>query len=270
MTVDQMPGLLAWWDFQDGLTSRGPRPITLVPHGEVVPVADGGPFGSRALRFSERDRLAAGHLSTDDPALAIGGPEATVTVVAWLRREPSSYGGCQFVAGVWNEHRGRQYGLFLNLGIWQSREAVGAHVSAHGGATPGFPYCMDVALGGSEVSFDRWHTVALGYDGVEATAWLDGVLDRREPAGAMGRNPFRMPGGLHRGSAPFTVGAVTRPDRVRPDGAGGFVEEGSSVANPFVGLLGGIAVFDRAVTAEEHRSLHDVLRSTPESVTRAG
>lgn len=268
MTLER--GRVAWWDFQEGLASRGPDPIVLDRHGEVPAVDGAGPFGPRSRRFGARGSLAAGHLSSDHPALAIGGPDATVTVVAWLRREPTPYRGCQFVAGVWNEHAGRQYGLFLNLGIWESREAVGAHVSSHGGATPGYPYCMDVALGGTEVSHDVWHTVALGYDGTEATAWLDGTLDRREPAGAMGGNPFTMPDGLHRGTGLFTVGAVTRPDALRPDGAGGFVDEGSSVANPFVGLLGGLAVYDRALAPEEHRALHAVLNVAPGTVGGAG
>jgi len=265
-----MPGLLAWWDFQHGLTSRGPTPIILEQQGAVSTDEEDGVFGPRSLRFTADGTVAAGHLYSDDPALAIGGREARVTVVAWVRRETSPYEGCQFVAGVWNEHGGRQYGMFLNLGIWGSREAVGAHVSGHGGATPGHPYCMDVALGATEVSFDAWHTVALGYDGHRATAWLDGALDRREPVGQMGGNPFTMPGGLHRGSAPFTVGAVTRPDVVRPDGHGGFVEQGSSVANPFVGRLGGLAVFDRGLSVGEHRALHGLLLRGATTVTGAG
>lgn len=256
----ETPGLVAFWDFQDDtLASVGMAPA-IVLRGSGTPLEYGseGVFGPRALRFRSNGQLAANHLSVsaaDAPALNIGGPEARFTVVAWIKREPADYAGCQFIAGVWNEHGRRQYGLFLDLAIWDSAGQVGAHVSRHGGPTPGHPYCMDAAIGATPVSADAWRCVAISYDGDHARAWLDGALDRRAPEGEPGRNPFRYPGGIFKGDADFTVGAVARPADVRRDERGSFVESGDLIANPFTGLLGGLAVFDRALSDAEHATL---------------
>ncbi len=87
--------------------------------------------------------LTALSLSVFGPAV----PTTQVTVIAWIKREPTDYTGRQFIAGVWNEHHRRQYGMFLNLAIWDSAQQVGAHISSHGGPTPGYSYCMDVSIG---------------------------------------------------------------------------------------------------------------------------
>jgi len=254
-----LPGLIAFWDFQDdNLQSHGPGPVSLRAFGAPLEYASEGVFGPRSLRFHAEGILAANYLfatAADAPALNIGGPGAQVTVVAWIKREPTPYRGCQFIAGVWNEHGRRQYGMFLNLAIWDSAEQVGAHVSSHGGPTPGHPYCMDVAIGATPVSTGTWHCIAITYDGAYARSWLDGALDVREPQGGPGRNPFHYPGGLLKGDGNFTVGAVSRPDKVTSDGNGGFVESGGIIANPFTGLLGGLAIYDRALSPAELASL---------------
>jgi len=261
MTPDlsALPDLVAFWDFQDDpLQSPAPSPIRLRAEGAPLEFANEGVFGPRSLRFRADGILAANHLvatAAEAPALNIGGPDAQVTVVAWIKREPTGYGGCQFIAGVWNEHHRRQYGMFINLEIWDSAQQVGAHISAHGGPTPGHPYCMDVAIGATPVPLDRWQCVAISYDGRHARAYLDGRLDVREPQGDYGRNPFRYPDGLLKGDADFTVGAVARPARVESDGRGGFVETGGVIANPFTGLLGGLAVFKRALSDDELAAL---------------
>ena len=145
--------------------------------------------------------------------------------------------------------------MFLNLHIHDSDEQLGAHVSRHGGATPGFPYCMDAAIGATPIDRERWHCVAITYDGVYARAHLDGALDIREPQGEPGRNPFRYPGGPYKGGADFTVGAVARPGAVTGSAEAGFVETGSLIANPFAGLLGGLAVYNRALSDDEIAAL---------------
>lgn len=251
--------LVAFWDFQaDDLVAQGPHATRLHAMNGGPRRASGGVFGSSSMQFTPEGILAGGFLgaSCDQaPELNIGGPDAVFTLVAWIYRLPSSYAACQFVAGVWNEHGRRQYGMFLNLGIWDSREQIGAHVSSHGGATPGFPYCMDAAIGATPVSFEQWHCAAIAYDGVRAYSYLDGKLDVREPQGEPGRNPFHYPGGLLKGTAHFTVGAVSRPAAVSGDASGGFVETGDLIANPYSGLLGGLALYRRALAPEELASL---------------
>ncbi len=263
-----LPGLVACWDFQDdSLQSNGPARIRLNAGGSApLEYVNEGLFGPRALRFRAEGIHAANYLfatAAEAPALNIGGPEAQVTIVAWIKREPTDYTGCQFIAGVWNEHHRRQYGMFLNLYIWDSSEQVGAHISSHGGPTPGHPYCMDVAIGTTPVPVGHWQCIAITYDGTHARAYLNGKLDVREPQGAAGRNPFHYPGGLLKGDADFTVGAVSRPAKVESDGKGGFIESGGLIANPFTGLLGGLAIFDRALTDPELAALAGIGRQNP-------
>jgi hypothetical protein len=253
--IENVPNLIAFWDFQDDeYAAKGPSASRLTPRNGAIERASEGVFGPTSLRFRPTGNMASAYLvatAAEAPELNIGGTAAQVTVLAWIKREPSDYKGCEFVAGVWNEHGRRQYGMFLNLGIHDSRQQLGAHISSHGGPTPGFPYCMDAAIGATKIATGDWHSVAITYDGVEARAYLDGALDIREPQGEPGRNPFTYPGGLLKGASDFTVGAVSRPNAVVEHPGGGFQETGDVVANPFVGLLGGLAVFDRALTAPE-------------------
>ncbi len=178
-------------------------------------------------------------------------------MVAWIKRGRSPGGGCEAVAGMWNEHGQRQYGLFLNLLIHDSAQQVGAHVSSVGGPTPSHLYCMDAAIGATPVPFDEWQCIAMTYGGGEARSYLNGILDERP-----GRNPYPYEGGIFDGGAEganFTVGAVARPQYVdMRDGRP--VEVGHVQANLFHGLMGGLAVYDRALEPHEvlaHAALLD-------------
>jgi hypothetical protein len=85
--------------------------------------------------------------------------------------------------------------------------------------------------------------VGFTYDGAYARAYLNGELDIRE-----GRNPFHYPRGLYDGGADgadFTVGAVSRS---------------GEPGNFFHGVLGWVAVFDRALSDEEIKELNDTSR----------
>ena len=258
--VLQTPDLVAFWDFQNaGFTAISPDMVRLEVVQQAPKIESGGVFGPYCARFESDGFVSRGFLRVSAhqaPQLAIGGKDAQVSTVAWLKRAPRSageYNGCQFVAGVWNEHGRRQYGMFLNLGIHDSGEQIGAHISSHGGATPGFPYCMDAAIGATQIGFATWHCAAISYDGQNARVFLDGVLDVREPQGQPGRNPFFYPSGLLAGDADFTVGAVERPAKVLTNSDGSFSQQGALLANPFVGCLGGLAVFRRALNQSELR-----------------
>lgn len=72
------------------------------------------------------------------------------------------------------------------------------------------------------------------YDGEAATLYLDGQLDARE-----GYNPLPYPQGLYDGGehgSDFTVGAVDRS---------------GEPGNYYEGLLGGLAIYNRALDAAE-------------------
>lgn len=257
-SILQLSDLVAFWDFQnDELRDLSENQITLESRGGEPKWEQEGIFGKRSLRFEAIGNYPRFYLVAPReryPQLGISGPQAQVTLVSWFKRESTSYAGCECVAGVWNEHSQRQYALFLNLKIWESSQQVAAHISSHGGATPGYPYCMDAAIGQTTIAPGQWHTAAITYDGKQARVFLDGELDARSPEGAPGSNPFDYEGGLFDGEADFTVGAVARPERVLRT-ASGFEEQGSAVGNPFIGLLGGLAVFSRALSSEEIKSL---------------
>jgi hypothetical protein len=244
-----LSGLLCFWDFQgdsqQALTARGPHPYRLLEKDGAAAWHPEGVFGAQSVCFDGRTWLCLPR--RDCPALDLHGAQAQVSLVAWVKRAPSlePQPGCEAVAGMWNEHGKRQYALFLNLQIHNSAEQVGAHISAVGGPTPGYKYCMDAAIGVTPVRRGDWHVIGMTYDSAYARAYLDGRLDTR---GA--RNPYAYPGGIYNagpGGADFTVGAVARPAYVDEL----FIEHGNVIANRYYGLLGGLAVFERALSEDE-------------------
>jgi len=169
------------------------------------------------------------------PELNIYGKDAKLTVMAWVKRDRKLGDQCESVAGMWNEeNRKRQYCLFLNLKIHNSEQQVCGHVSSVGGPTPGQRWCMDACIGATPVPFDQWQCIAFTYDGQYACSYLNGKLDSREVF-----NPYFYDEGICDGGecgSDFTVGAVYRL---------------GEMGNWYVGLLGGVAVFDRVLTEEE-------------------
>ncbi len=236
------PGLIAFWDMQEDAgeerASRGPIPLRLKEGGGPVERAADGVFGPYSARFGGGTWLSLPR--PEASALNAHGPNAEVSVIAWVKREAKKGSNeCEAVAGMWNETlRQRQYCLFLNLGIWDSAQQAAGHVSSIGGPTPGYKYCMDASIGRTPVPLGIWQCVAFTYDGVWVKTYLNGELDARGD-----RNPYRYEGGLFDGGpdgADFTVGAVYRA---------------GEMGNWYAGALGGLAVFDRALTAEEMRSI---------------
>lgn len=236
MNIEAMDGLVSFWDFQEktaaGYIAKGPHPYRLQEMNGELARKDGG------ILFEQGKWLRCPR--SECPELNIHGPDAQVTVAAWVNRSTLESAGCEAVAGMWDESRKkRQYCLFLNLLIWDSAEQVCGHVSSSGGPTPGYKYCMTSSIGGTPVTKGEWHFVAFTYDGVYAKSYLDGRLDARETY-----NPYEYREGLYDGGedgADFTVGAVDRS---------------GEIGNFYRGLLGGLAVFNRALSAEEIRKLN--------------
>lgn len=232
------PGLVAFWDFQEAKGDRVSRlgePYRLgEAAGSITTVrSSDNPWGPRAAYLKEGQYFSIAR--ADCPQLNVHGPGQAVTVVAWIRRARKSHRQCEFIAGQWNEtNRGRQYGLFLDIPAYGQEHKVSAHVSSGGGPTPGYRYCMDVAYSRTPVGWEGWHCVGLSYDGQQAAAWLDGLLEEQPTV-----NPYLLPGGLHDGGvdgSDFTVGAVHR---------------GGEMGNFFTGLIGGLGVWRRALSAAE-------------------
>ena len=234
----EIPGLVSCWRFAEDAA----RFVAAAGEDYVLEAADGplkcltdsaAPLGGTALQIDEGQWLRIPRRAC--PLLDIHGPAGQLTVVAWIKRRRKSNTECEFIAGQWNESGGnRQYGLFLNIGVWQERDQVCGHLSHVGGPTPGYKYCIDGAMGATPVPWDEWVCVAMSYDGQAGYAWLNGALDLRP-----GLNPYPLAGGLHDGGAvgsDFTVGAVHR---------------GGEMGNFFCGLLAGLAVYRRALTPAE-------------------
>lgn len=243
--VLKTPGLVAFWDFQedagsDRVSKGGQAVLSLSEMKGPIVRADEGVFGKHSARVKRGQWFRIGR--KDIGGLNIHGKDASVSVVAWVRRKDRDV--WQAVAGVWDETRKkRQYCLFLNAGTatrademkrYPVKDRAHGHVSAIGGPTPGNEFCITYSSGGNPVPYDEWVCVAMTYDGKFSKVYVNGKLDAWEH-----RNPFPYEDGLFDGGeegADFTVGAVHR---------------GGSWGNFFGGLIGGVAVFERALGEEE-------------------
>lgn len=238
VTPEDIPGLISFWHFNQAGTefkaNQGQPYILEVQNGTLSVVEDpSAPLGGKAVHLNEGQWLKCERAHC--PALDIHGPEGHLTVIAWIKRGQASNRHCEFIAGQWNEtNLGRQYGLFLNIQVWQQSDQVCGHLSNVGGPTPGYKYCIDGPVGSTPVPCEAWSVVAMSYDGFQGYCWLNGQLDLRP-----GLNPYSMAGGLHNGGpngSDFTVGAVDRS---------------GDMGNFFTGSIAGLAVYSRALTPAE-------------------
>lgn len=239
--VRQVDGLVAFWDFQEpaGQPRRSESFDLIEQSGPIQRVDDGvfGPFSARLDR-GQYFKIARNEIGTLD----IHGPSAAVTVIAWIKRESNQ--PWQSIAGVWDETRAkRQYCLFLNANKAMPdgksnrtpvSDRIHGHVSAVGGPTPSYPFCVTYSTGGTSLKQDRWYCVAMRYDGQRSTVFVDGKLDHSEF-----NNPLSYDRGLFDGGkdgGDFTVGAVHRS---------------GEWGNFFAGRIAGLAVYNRACEDQE-------------------
>lgn len=227
----EIPGLVSFWDFQEPTgqprKARGSFPAALCEAAGPIERVEGGVFGPYCAELPHGKYFNIPHAECGELKL-----KSQLTIVAWIQRHRKPEIQCEAVAGMWNEtNKQRQYCLFLDLRIHGGSDNVCAHVSSTGGPTPGHPWCMDAAIGARSIGYSEWNCVAISYDGIEARVYLDGRLDMRA-----GLNPFLYPGRLYRGCSDFTVGAVHR---------------GGEMGNWFVGRIGGLAVYRRALSEDE-------------------
>lgn len=254
----KIPDLICLWDFQDrgegDLISRGPYRYRLTEMNGPIERATEGIFGSSSLKISRGQWLRLKRESA--PALLLSGDDA-VTVVAWIKREADVH--WQYIAGVWNERdASRQYALFTcghkqadseSLERTDAEHQVHGYVSDVGGATPGKPFCFSYATGKSKLAAKRWAMIAFTYDHEHLRVYFDGELDDNG-----GYNPFRWDRPIFeptQNGADFTI--AQRAVRTWPDYPEG--QPGNEVG--FGGILGGVAVYQRALNTEEMRKLYE-------------
>ncbi len=250
--IKGQPGLVSFWDFQaeidNSFEATGAETAhLLIANERVSHEAGDGVFGKYAVKINEGGWLYVPRENLGK--LNIYGKDAQVTVVAWVKRESEKY--WQAIAGVWDESRSkRQYYLFMNarsmsqypeLERKDCKNRVHGHISATGGKTPGRKAWVSYASGGSEIENNQWHMIAMSYDGKYIRVFLDGKLDSVEQS-----NPFPYEEGIFDGGrdgADFTVGS----NSVR-----------NAMENHFVGKIGGLAVFESALSEEVLSEMYEM------------
>lgn len=281
--ISATPGLVGLWDFSEPageprVSRDTPTAHALREVNEPVPRIDEGPLSGHAARFDGSHFLRIDHGDTGD--LNIHGADAAVSMIAFVRLPRIT--GAGMVAGMWYEGEGRddrsgsrQYGLLLNTPAYGGPDRVTPHVSSEGGPSrradgSWLPWCVDYAVNVSPIALNEWVSVGFTYDGEVLKAYYNGVMEPREadpePDRRTDRYFYETADGSHRGMNPYYHGRGLfsyDPEvhaEEKPAGGSDFTVFASYAVGrirTLEGDIGGLAVFDRALTAEEMRAIHD-------------
>ncbi|SMP68909.1 Concanavalin A-like lectin/glucanases superfamily protein [Neorhodopirellula lusitana] len=254
-----IPDLITFWDFQptdsgDHL-SKGAAAYVLTEMNGPIQRTNDGIFGPSALQIQRGQWL---RIKRDDcPALNRKGKDE-VTVVAWIKRQSDN--NWQYIAGMWNERDAkRQYALFscghkqtdyTTLNRIDAKNQPHGYVSDVGGATPHRPYCFSYATGKTTLNKDNWYMIAYTYDHKAISVYTDGKLDQNG-----NYNPFYWDKPIFDGGdegSDFTVA-----QRALPAWPGYPEVEEPTHHEGFGGIMGGLAVYGRALSATEMQSLYE-------------
>jgi hypothetical protein len=245
-------GLVAFWDFAETavpfyskINGVNEYPLEKLT-GNTTKVATGVQFAGNAIL-----NVTAANLGK----LNIGKYGNEVTVLA-KTTFPTDVQINMFTAGIWDEGTGRSYGLFTALNdMYGGYCAICGHVSKVGGATPGYPYNRDYTATRSWAGMTK-AIQGMTYDGSQIKAYLDASTDYQptftdENSQTYSKAPYNIDDGINgAGTAPFTVGGVKL-------GTG-------SYGNYFKGIITWLAVFDRALSADE---IAHIRRETADDTT---
>lgn len=247
--------LIALWDFKE---AKGEKRKSLLGPYELsemdgqIERMDEGPLSGYSAKFGNGAYLSLHNNQTG--LLNIHGAGQGVTMAAWVKWTGETTG---FVGGMWNEYLDggkRQYGLFVSLPHYNGKNQVCGHISYTGKPTPPFPYSSDYSASKQEVKANEWTFVAFTYDGQYIRSYVNGQFQSREkelilntkgfegyPDGLIqSKNPYYFPDGIGNNGSDFTVGAV-----LLKRGMGNF----------FKGQIGGLAVFNHALSPKELKKL---------------
>ncbi|MGK7397786.1 MAG: LamG-like jellyroll fold domain-containing protein [Candidatus Cyclobacteriaceae bacterium M3_2C_046] len=274
LTPVDIDDLVTFWDFQENqdgetdLTSKGPFAYTLTEMNGPIAQAKEGIFGPSGLEIERGQWLRIKR--EDCPALANIHGEQEVSIVAWIKRKADVH--WQYIAGVWKEGAkeykgqakgsgegapGRQYALFTcghkqvdytTLTRTDAEHQVHGYVSDVGGATPERPFSFSYATGKSKLDFDEWNMIAFTYDHEAIRVYFNGELDKNG-----NYNPFYWDQPIFDGGedgGDFTIAQREVPSW--PDYPEG--QPGNKVG--FGGVLGGLAVYNRALGPSEIQQLY--------------
>ena len=254
--IKQTNGLVALWDFKEKeghvRKAYGKRKFPIKEHNGSIPRINEGPLSGYSALFGNKAFLSLPNGKIAE--LNIYGKDRGITVMAWIKWK----GNTGFVGGLWNEHQDggkRQYGLFVSLPYYNGANQVCGHISLTGKPTPPFPYSIDYSASPQVVKIDEWQFIAMTYDGGWIKSYLNGEFELRDAElidhtkGFEGfteglqqsKNPYHFPDGMGNNRSDFTVGAVLLK---------------SGMGNFFVGQIGGLAVFNRALSSPEIKDFY--------------
>jgi hypothetical protein len=252
----QIPGLITFWDFQGDadaqLTAKGPHGYKLQEMNGPIQRGEGGVFGPSSLVIRRGQWLRIPR--ADAPALNRVGADH-VSIVAWIQRDADHT--WHFIAGMWDENARRQYALFTSghkqahwddiVNRTDARHQAHGYVSDVGGATPGCKFCFSYGTGRQHLERGRWYMIGFSYDQREIRVYVDGKLSENGTA-----NPFKW-------NKPIFDPGADGPDfTIAQRGHPKWPEYPMGVMphEGFHGVLGGLAVYDRALSAEEFEQLY--------------
>lgn len=284
--VTQMPGLVGFWTFGEAPGQPRVSTGTALPHpmaevGGPIARAEGGPFSGYAADLDGKHYFRIPYAETGD--LNIAGPEAQVSMFAVVRIVNLKQS--RTIAGMWTEGKGanddsgtRQYAMLMNMPTYGGPRQLVPHISSEGGVTrradgSTFPWCADYAATKQEVPEEQWCTLTFTYDSKYLRAYINGVLDERQldPVKDKRNDPYftqEGPGGKDRGMNPYYHGrgifkydpakhATTKSTVGSDFTVGARYAVGSMLGEATIGKFGGLAIFNRALTDAEVKSLHE-------------
>jgi len=283
--VQNMPGLVGFWTFGEEAGQPRVSPVTKEKHilsevGGLIARVTGGPFSGFSAEFNGRQYFQIKHAELGD--LNICGPDAQVSLfaVVFVRDVERS----RTIAGIWSEGKGwnddtgtRQWALLVHMPTYGGARQLVPHISSEGGMTrradgTTLGWNADYAASKSEVPEGKWCTVGFTYDSRYIRAYLNGVMEPRALDPVKDKRNDRYfttegPDGKDRGMNPYFHGrGIFQYDsqlhghtKIPPSDftVGARYAGGSMLSEAFRGKFGGLAVFNRALTDEEMKSLHD-------------
>jgi hypothetical protein len=281
--VAQMPGLVGFWTFgeeagQERCSSGTQEKLPLEEVGGLIPRIQGGAFSGYSAQFDGQHYFRIPHSALG--GLNISGKGAQVSMLAVVRVRSG-----KTIAGIWSEGKGhgddsgtRQYAMLMDMPTYGGPNKLTPHISSEGGVTyradgSKFPWCADYAAGKTTLPRDEWMTLGFTYDGQFIRAYFNGVLDaqdfdaekqkRTDPyfttegpnSGPRGINPF------YHGRGIFAYDAAKHANtKIAPSDftVGSRLVMGGKLREALIGDMAGLAVFNRALSDEEMKTLHAV------------
>ena len=283
--VTQTEGIVAFWTFGEAEGSprlstgtKNDHPLAEV-HGPI-PRTTGGPYSGCSAELNGKQYFRLPHADLKD--LNIHGANAQVSMFAavWIADVVKS----RTIAGIWSEGKGahddtgtRQYAMLLHMPAYGGHRRLTPHISSEGGVTrrkdgSALPWNADYAASDARVPQGTWCTLGFTYDSKYIRAYINGKLDARTLDAAKDNRRDRYftqegPDGKDRGMNPYYHGrGIFKYDpekhaktKIAPSDftVGARYAGGSMFSEAFRGRFGGLAVFNRALSDNEMKRLHD-------------